>query len=40
MTLVDKRLRARYGNECGIHVDCEPDRFTRIMLRLPLEETP
>lgn len=40
MTLVDKRLRARYGNECGIHVDCEPDHFTRITLRLPLEETP
>ncbi|RPH25554.1 sensor histidine kinase [Buttiauxella warmboldiae] len=40
MSLVDKRLRARYGDECGIKVDFEPDRFTRITLRLPLEETP
>lgn len=40
MSLVDKRLRARYGDECGIKVDFESDRFTRITLRLPLEETP
>ncbi|OAT31443.1 autolysin sensor kinase [Buttiauxella brennerae ATCC 51605] len=40
MSLVDKRLRARYGDDCGIKVDVEPDRFTRITLRLPLEETP
>ncbi|RJT21477.1 sensor histidine kinase [Buttiauxella izardii] len=40
MSLVDKRLRARYGDDCGIKVDFESDRFTRITLRLPLEETP
>ncbi|MFZ3388838.1 sensor histidine kinase [Buttiauxella gaviniae] len=40
MSLVDKRLRARYGDDCGIKVDSESDRFTRITLRLPLEETP
>ncbi len=40
MSLVDKRLRARYGDACGIKVDYESDRFTRITLRLPLEETP
>jgi len=40
MSLVDKRLRARYGDDCGITVDFESDRFTRITLRLPLEETP
>ena len=40
MNLVDKRLRARYGDDCGIKVDFETDRFTRITLRLPLEETP
>ncbi|MCE0800609.1 sensor histidine kinase [Buttiauxella sp. A2-C1_F] len=40
MSLVDKRLRARYGDDCGIKVDYESDRFTRITLRLPLEETP
>ncbi|EKY3200650.1 sensor histidine kinase [Cronobacter turicensis] len=39
MSLVDKRLRARFGDECGISVACEQDRFTRITLRLPLEGT-
>ncbi|ELY4776280.1 LytS/YhcK type 5TM receptor domain-containing protein [Cronobacter turicensis] len=39
MNLVDKRLRARFGDECGISVACEQDRFTRITLRLPLEGT-
>ncbi|MBE3510921.1 sensor histidine kinase [Enterobacter cloacae complex sp. I2] len=38
MSLVDKRLRAHFGDDCGITVACEPDRFTRITLRLPLEE--
>ncbi len=38
MNLVDKRLRARFGDECGISITCEPDLFTRITLRLPLEE--
>lgn len=39
MSLVDKRLRARFGDGCGISVACEQDRFTRITLRLPLEGT-
>ncbi|MRS14995.1 GAF domain-containing protein [Enterobacteriaceae bacterium RIT691] len=38
MNLVDKRLRARFGDECGISVTCEPECYTRITLRLPLEE--
>lgn len=38
MNLVDKRLRSGFGDECGITVACEPDIFTRITLRLPLEE--
>jgi two-component system LytT family sensor kinase len=38
MSLVDKRLRAHFGDDCGITVACEPDRFTRITLRLPLEK--
>lgn len=38
MGLVDKRLRAHFGDNCGITVACEPDCFTRITLRLPLEE--
>ena len=38
MNLVDKRLRERFGDDYGINVACEPDLFTRITLRLPLEE--
>ncbi|MFP1960701.1 LytS/YhcK type 5TM receptor domain-containing protein [Lonsdalea quercina] len=38
MSLVDKRLRARFGDSYGLTVTCEPDWFTRIILRLPLEE--
>lgn len=38
MNLVDKRLRMRFGDECGITVTCEPEHFTRITLRLPVEE--
>ncbi|MFG1173410.1 LytS/YhcK type 5TM receptor domain-containing protein [Erwiniaceae bacterium CAU 1747] len=39
MSLVDKRLRARFGEGFGLAVSCEPDRFTRVTLRLPMEET-
>ena len=38
MSLVDRRLRARFGADCGITVTCEAERFTRVTLRLPLEE--
>ena len=38
MNLVDRRLRARFGADCGITVTCEPECFTRVTLRLPLEE--
>ena len=38
MSLVDKRLKMRFGEDCGISVACEADRFTRVTLRLPLEE--
>lgn len=37
MSLVDKRLRARFGNDCGITVRCEQEKFTCISLRLPWE---
>lgn len=37
MSLVDKRLRARFGDDYGITVSCEPDAFTRVTLRLPME---
>ncbi len=39
MSLVDKRLKMRFGEDCGISVACEADRFTRVTLRLPLEES-
>lgn len=39
MGIVDKRLRARFGDDYGISVSCEADRFTRITLRLPAGET-
>lgn len=39
MSLVDRRLRARFGAECGITVTCEAERFTRVTLRLPVEES-
>ena len=35
MSLVDKRLRERFGDDYGISVSCEPDCYTRITLRLP-----
>ena len=38
MSLVDRRLRTRFGADCGISVACEAEHFTRITLRLPLEE--
>lgn len=37
MSLVDKRLRAKFGDNYGITIRCEADRFTCICLRLPLE---
>jgi two-component system LytT family sensor kinase len=39
MSLVDKRLRARYGDGCGMTVNVEADSFTRITLHIPLEQT-
>ncbi|MCR1565867.1 hypothetical protein, partial [Mixta sp.] len=27
-----------FGDDCGISVRCEPERFTCVTLRLPLEE--
>lgn len=35
MNLVDRRIKARYGYEYGITVESEPDRFTRVVIRLP-----
>ncbi len=38
MNLVGQAAAARFGADCGISVTCEPERFTRVTLRLPLEE--
>ena len=37
MGLVDKRLRAKFGDNYGITIRCEADSFTCICLKLPLE---
>lgn len=37
MSLVDKRLRAHFGDDYGISISCDPDYYTRITLRLPIE---
>jgi two-component system LytT family sensor kinase len=38
MSLVDRRLKARFGTEFGLSVDKVIDQFTRITLTLPLTE--
>jgi two-component system LytT family sensor kinase len=40
MSLVDRRIKSRYGDSYGITVDCERDVFTRVNLRVPLETAP
>ncbi|PKU24934.1 sensor histidine kinase [Telmatospirillum siberiense] len=38
MSLVDRRIKNRYGDAYGVEVECVPDRYTRVNLRIPLEE--
>ncbi|MBS1155225.1 MAG: signal transduction histidine kinase [Proteobacteria bacterium] len=38
MGLVDRRIKARFGETYGVEVRHEADRYTRIILRLPQEE--
>lgn len=33
--LHDRRIKVRYGNEYGVTVLSEADKFTRITLKLP-----
>jgi two-component system LytT family sensor kinase len=40
MSLVDRRIKSLYGDAYGIEIECEPDRYTRVNLRIPLEGTP
>jgi two-component system LytT family sensor kinase len=37
MSLVDRRIKTRYGNAYGISVQWERDQYTRVSLRVPLE---
>ncbi|MGP1831696.1 LytS/YhcK type 5TM receptor domain-containing protein [Shewanella frigidimarina] len=38
MNLVHKRIQNLFGSQYGIEVECEPDVFTRVSVRLPLKE--
>ncbi len=38
MNIVDRRLKARYGEQYGVRVECEPGRLTRVIISLPLTE--
>lgn len=40
MNLVDRRIKARYGAQYGISVQCIPEQYTRISLHLPLQSSP
>ncbi|WP_252346110.1 sensor histidine kinase [Paludibacterium sp. B53371] len=37
MNLVDRRIKARFGERYGLSVQCEPDRTTRVDIHLPLQ---
>ncbi len=38
MNLVDRRIKIRYGAAYGIEVTCEPECWTRVAIRLPVEK--
>ena len=38
VNLVDRRIKIRYGAAYGVEVACEPERWTRVAIRLPAEE--
>lgn len=38
MNLVDRRIKLRYGDAYGIDVTCQPECWTRVAIRLPVEE--
>ena len=40
MNLVDRRIKMRYGAQYGIIVACEPERSTRVTIRVPADEQP
>ncbi|MBS1154922.1 MAG: signal transduction histidine kinase, LytS [Proteobacteria bacterium] len=38
MNLVDRRIKIRYGTAYGVEVNCKPESWTRVYIRLPIEE--
>ena len=38
MNLVDRRIKIRYGAAYGIEVTCEPERWTLVAIRVPVDE--
>lgn len=38
MNLVDRRIKIRYGASYGIRVSCDPEHWTRVTIRLPIEK--
>jgi len=38
MSLVDRRIKLRYGAAFGVDVTCQPECFTRVSICLPVEE--
>lgn len=38
MNLVDRRIKIRYGAAYGVEVSCQPEQWTRVAIRLPVEE--
>lgn len=35
MNLVDRRIKARYGEQFGVQVRCEPERSTQVVVCVP-----
>lgn len=38
MSLVNRRIKLRYGEAFGIDVTCQPDCWTRVAIRLPVDQ--
>jgi two-component system LytT family sensor kinase len=38
MSLVNRRIKLRYGAEFGLEVTCQPDCWTRVAIRLPTDQ--
>ena len=38
MNLVDRRIKAHYGEQYGVHVHCQPEILTQVVINLPFSE--